>query len=149
MVFIPFHVVQHEHFSGPWRQTRYGALDLGIQEQPFVASRSRLHCVLVVDVPLLTQPEPLPVLQDDIDRQLVEPRAKSCLTPKRAKLVPGPQEDVLEHVVGFATAEHPPGEAIDPSNVRPVQPFEGRRISLLRQRHIPGVGVGFSLGSQW
>src|SRR5262249_17815369 len=58
------------------------------------------------------------------------------LAAELAELLPGPHENVLRDLVGFVAADHPPRQAVNPPDVRAVEPLEGGRIPPGRQGHV-------------
>ena len=80
--------------------------------------------------------------EDDVDRQPVEPGAERRLSPKRPQLLPGADEDVLDHVVRVLVAQHAADEARDPRQVAAVEPLEGVRVPAGGQRRVYRVRVG-------
>src|SRR5947209_6800720 len=66
----------------------------------------------------------------------MKPCAERRFAAKLVQLLPGPHEDVLRDLVGLGRAEHPPSQAVDARDMRPVEALEGRRIPARGQSHI-------------
>lgn len=93
----------------------------------------------------LAPPRRAAFVQDDIDRQPVQPRAERALTPEGAQLVPEPHEDVLGTLFGVAPiAGEPETERVDTAGVLTIELPEGSLVAglgsrdqIIRLRHRP------------
>jgi hypothetical protein len=97
--------------------------------------------------PLALNRERPPPLDDDVDREPMEPGRERRLAAELAQLLPGPHEDILGDFVGLLRAEHPAREAVDPADMGPVEPLEGRLVPAGRQGHVavePASNRGFA-----
>ena len=92
--------------------------------------------------------------QDHIHRQPVQPGAEGRLSAKGAQLLPHADEHVLRHLIRVFLAQHSADQAVDPRDVRPVEPLEGVGIpaggqGILGPRlcRCRGAGQGVSGGA--
>ena len=68
-------------------------------------------------------------LDDDVDREAVQPGGERRVAAEAAELLPDADEDVLRQLVGVAAARHPPDEAVHARQVRAVEPLERADVS--------------------
>ena len=99
------------------------------------------HRVALV-VPLSPDAEGLAPAEDHIDGQAMEPGAEGGLAAEGAELLPRPDEDVLRDLVGFLIAQHPADQAVDPCDVRAIEPLERAGIAAGGQRRIHRIRIG-------
>src|SRR5450759_744768 len=141
VVLVPFHVVQHEDLAGAVRELLERGFEVHAEIARLRGARQRLEDVLAVVQPRpphLVRPEPL---DDDVHGEAVQPRGERGVAPKRPKLLPEADEDVLRELVGVATRRHPPDEAVDARQMRPVEFLESANVTCRGARH---VGQGLS-----
>src|SRR4029453_11044834 len=94
--------------SGAAREPFDGCLEVHGQVRPGRRHGYEFECVLIVSHPLSLNCERSPALDDDVDRQPVEPRGECRVAAKLAELLPGADENVLCGFVRLMRAEHPP-----------------------------------------
>ena len=95
------------------------AASKSIARSPLDRPRGKhLEDLFAVVIPLPPQRLGPESLDDDVDRQPVEPGAEGRLAAKAAELLPDADEDILRELVGVASAGHPPDETVDLRQVR-------------------------------
>ena len=72
----------------------------------------------------------------------MEPGAEGGLASERAEFLPGADEDVLRHLVGFLIAQHPADQAVYPCDVGAVEPLERAGVAAGGQRRIHRIRIG-------
>jgi len=72
----------------------------------------------------------------NVHGEAVQPGRERRLAAELAEFLPGPDENVLRHLVGLVRAQHPASEAVDLRDVCPVEPLEGGRIPGSRKGHV-------------
>src|SRR5216117_2203531 len=83
----------------------------------------------------LSPPGRAAFVQDDVDRQAMQPRAECALSPERRQPVPEPHEDILGALFGVApVAGEPETERVDTAGVLAIQ--------LPKSGLVPGLGSG-------
>ncbi len=131
---VALDVVQHQHRAGPLREPRDGPLEVGLQRTRDVAGTDRRALHVLVHGRLVAH-APYPdaaVAERDIHRQAVQPGSEAAVAAELRQLAPGPDEGLLQEVLGQRriTAAQSPAERVDAVAMRAIQPLEGRRITL-------------------
>ena len=135
-VLVTLDVVQHEDFSRAGRQPGDGALEVDLEIRASRSHREPVERLRAVRHPLALDRERSPPLDHHVDREAMEPGRERRLAAELTQFLPGPHEDVLRDLVGLLRAEHPAGQAVDPADVGPVEPLEGRPVASGRQGHV-------------
>jgi hypothetical protein len=78
----------------------------------------------------------------DVQRHLVEPRAKRAVAAEAAERLEHPHEDLLRQILGVGiAAREPPAERHDAVLIPANERFEGVQIALDRCRQQVEVGI--------
>ena len=146
--FVPvsFDIVQHQNLSRAIGKPLDRGFDIEREPGRQVASRQPIERFRIVGVTLPFDPQRLASGQDQVQSKAVQPGAECRIAAKCAELLPGPDEDLLRHILRIV-ADHPPHEGVNPSQMAAVQPLEGMRVSGRGQGGIHGISVnGVALG---
>jgi hypothetical protein len=142
LVPIAFDIMQHKHLFRPVGQTLHGGLEVHCQLQPGTASGDNVQRRISLQVSLSSGAECLSPSQDHVHGQAMQPGTEGGFTPECAQLLPGPDEDVLGHLVGIVIVQHAPNQAVDPGHMVSIEPLECAGIAAGSQRRIHSVRIG-------
>ena len=132
-MLVPLHVVKHEDLARAGREPLDRVLEIHAQVAARRRRRQEVDCRLVVCHSRALDRKRAPPLDDDVDREPVEPGPERRVAAKLAELLPRTDEDVLRDLVGLRWAQHPPRKAVNARDVSAIDPLEGRRISAGRK----------------
>jgi urocanate hydratase len=142
LVPVSLDVVQYEDLACAIRQPCHRRLEIHGQFRSYPASRYRVQRGVTFQVALPPDAKCLPASQDYVHRKPVKPSAKGGLTPERRELLPGPNEDILGHLISVIIVQHAADQAVHPRQVSSVEPLECAGIAAGSQRRIHCVRVG-------
>ena len=128
--------MQHEHLPGSIGQPPDRFFEIQRQLGGVGTARHAVQRILGVVVTAALGAERGPPGQDDVHSEAMQPRPERRLCAKRRELGPRPDEHILREIVRVLVPGHPPGEAVDPGNVRAVQPLEGPAVPRGGERHV-------------
>ena len=146
-VLEPLDVVQHERRAASVGQLRHRALEIHLRHRLLrqaAAARlvpARLVVERVGELARARRPAPQ-VVEAQIRRQPIQPRAERRLAAKAVELPVRREKNLLQQVLGVGrVAEHAAGDAVEPSGVGPVELLERRQVPLpaaFDERHVLG-----------
>jgi len=142
-VFVAFDVVQHEHTT----RTRGKSFDRFLEVEQIAGSERHsddtsvcvhAHLLIVLLEPRLLASFGFPRVENDVDRQPVQPGRERALASEEVQLFPRADEDILGELLRPATVRNHAGtEREHPVRVVTVESFErtpvpGRRACDVR-----------------
>jgi len=134
-MLVPLDVVQDEHLPRGIRQAADGGLEVDGKNTVLWRNRQSPQLVLVVILPAPPASLAL-VLDDDVDREPVQPSAELRIPAETVESLPRADEDVLREVLGQLESRHPARERVDSGDVKAVQAFECLSVTLARQGNV-------------
>ena len=141
IVRVALDVVQYENFSRAGWQTCDGAFKIDRKSwRRGGANVAVRHGIDIIDRVIMPSAPPvfrLPVVEDDIHRETMEPGAERAVAAKLTEFFPRPYECVLGQLFGArAVADHSRAQRKNPVDMLPVQPLERKPVPARRASDI-------------